>query len=409
MIEPEPDEVPMSILAMLGPELGFDHPPKLSVELYDPGSNTPPGLEQQKLECLPYTALRSGSFEKVERGGYFESSALQQSRRLNAKAAPFMPVAPPPLPNPPSVINNGDNRGAEGFKRQIASIIRDAMKIIEQAKEVFRITLHEDDRGEWTAVIYPRGQQSEDPAKAMEVLTALAKDTIMATANKSKHIYLIGYCASWTKARPCGFDATFAAMHNAGFACWHLYKKGFCRHESQCRKQHPQFLVPIHVIISVVQLQGSTLWERMFKKQLLAFAKDLMTMIQASPYVESVEAYRDDDLSGWTVEVVARDNMVIPNGRSVRECLQADLQDAFFQASSNSESLYVVGYESLCFFKLPNGFITFLGNMQNEGKACWNMYAKGMCQMGAGCRWYHPSCFMPFGIVVKDSELMISI
>lgn len=83
-------------------------------------------------------------------------------------------------------------------------------------------------------------------------VSALAQKTILEVTTQSKCIYAMGFASSSAfKMHANGFEVTLGAMENASRACWHVFKKGFCRHGDNCCKQHAVLETPLQVIVSV--------------------------------------------------------------------------------------------------------------------------------------------------------------
>mmetsp|Transcript_27101 Transcript_27101/g.42110 ORF Transcript_27101/g.42110 Transcript_27101/m.42110 type:complete len:261 (+) Transcript_27101:48-830(+) len=79
---------------------------------------------------------------------------------------------------------------------------------------------------------------------------AQAQKTLLEVTTQSKCVYIMGYASTNPfRLRADGFEATVGLMENATRACWHVFKKGFCRHGVTCNKQHPVFEVPLQVSV----------------------------------------------------------------------------------------------------------------------------------------------------------------
>jgi len=78
-----------------------------------------------------------------------------------------------------------------------------------------------------------------------------AQKTLLEVTTQSKCIYIMGYASSSPfRVHADGFEVTIGLMENASRACWHVFKKGFCRHGVNCSKQHPVFEVPLQVAVT---------------------------------------------------------------------------------------------------------------------------------------------------------------
>jgi hypothetical protein len=96
-------------------------------------------------------------------------------------------------------------------------------------------------------------QVRDEVESVAEQLLTLAQKTLLQVTTKSKCIYVMGYCTpNAFKSQAYGFEATLGAMENATTACWHVFKKGVCRHDINCCKQHAIYKVPVRVIVERV-------------------------------------------------------------------------------------------------------------------------------------------------------------
>jgi len=93
--------------------------------------------------------------------------------------------------------------------------------------------------------------RENDELLTSEIL-ADAQKSLLEVTKQSKSIYVMGYCTPEAfVAQPYGFDTTLGAMENATKACWHVFKKGRCRHGCNCAKQHPIFEMPLQVVVEM--------------------------------------------------------------------------------------------------------------------------------------------------------------
>jgi hypothetical protein len=93
----------------------------------------------------------------------------------------------------------------------------------------------------------------DDVDLVAEQVLAFAQKTLLELTTKSKCIYVMGYCTPQAFTRQTfGFEATLGAMENATKACWHVFKKGVCRHDVNCCKQHAIYKVPVRVFVEQV-------------------------------------------------------------------------------------------------------------------------------------------------------------
>jgi len=312
------------------------------------------------------------------------------AQRLNAKAAAFLPQSATRVQNPMH----------EQYKMYFAEVMCLATLALQSSKDVMSVEVAQDAAG-WSVVIQPAGRCDE---KKTEVLMTLAKEALLSASSKSKHIHVMGYsgpkpfdmCAQ-------GFEATLGAMKSASTACWHIFKKGFCRHGDGCSKQHAVCQVPVRVLIEGVQLKAGRRAASSFTQAVGDLALGLTSALEESPYLERVTAFKDKDHPGWTIEMIAKGQLTAQN----EEYLLTLAKKAFF--SANLDNVYIMGAAAKPFMSKPHGFVSIIGNMKDESKVCWDLYSKGCCTRHANCRWAHPECLMPINVVVKEKSACFAL
>lgn len=167
-------------------------------------------------------------------------------------AAPLFPLAPgPSSPDKQAeqheLVDRCKQCEDQQYKKHISEAIWQGKDSIEWSEHVEDVQVSEDPSG-WTIVIRAKGCKA-DPLQHELVQTA-AKEALFDAAACSKCVYLIGFCSPKPfEIRPYGFEAKLGVMKVAQAACWHIFKKGFCRHGADCSKQHPVYEVPVHVVI----------------------------------------------------------------------------------------------------------------------------------------------------------------
>merc|ERR1719247_2689079 len=110
-----------------------------------------------------------------------------------------------------------------------------------------------------------------------------------------------------------------------------------------------------------------------------------------------MQAFKDKGSQGWTIEVMPKEEQ-----KAHKEYLLTLAKNAIFNATSRSNTAYIMGYAGNPFATKEHGFVAILGDMQDETRACWDFYSKGMCTRDCGCRWEHPECLTPINVVVKE-------
>jgi hypothetical protein len=311
-------------------------------------------------------------------------------RRLNSRAAAFQPQT-----EAPAVEEEEDER-RQRYKKQVAEVIRLARVSMKWSEHVKDVEVSEDVDGGWNVVVQPKGSD-ENPFQTDTLLT-LAKEALLDAAASSKCIYVMGYCAPKPfDMRAQGFEATLGAMQVAQSACWHVFKKGFCRHAEDCCKEHPGYQAPVHVVVETAQFKSCPRFAHAFKETVADLALSITAEVGESPHVETVAAVKDNDSQGWSIEITAKMDLA-----ECKEYLLTLAKNALFTSTGNSGNVYIMGYAEKPFIKKSEGFVTILGDMQDESRICWDLYAKGVCSRAdCTCRWEHPECLMPLNVVVK--------
>jgi len=353
------------------------------------GSRTPVDLSSLSAWSTPMTQLSTQPSFATSPVNARPSSGV----RLSSKAAAFKPKAAM------AAAAKETHKPFEHFKKHIAEVIKITAASVRKSAHVGNLDVSEDENG-WSLVIQPRGNQVD-----AEILLNEAKEALLNVCSTSKSTYVMGYCGSNPfNMRPNGFEASLGCMRSAGSACWHVFKKGFCRHEGNCSKQHPAIEVPVRVLVASAQIKGCQRFASAFRQVVADLANTVTTELKKSPYVELAMTTSDQDRSGWTIELT-------PKGDAAahKEYLLTLAKNALFSASNNSSVAYIMGYATKPFTHKAGGFTTMIGDMQDESRVCWDFYSKGMCSRGCACKWEHPECLLPINVVIKERSYPISL
>jgi hypothetical protein len=129
-------------------------------------------------------------------------------------------------------------------KVRLDKVIRNTVSLLEASDMIAKVDIVDG-----CLIIQVHG--AVDPVK-QEVLT-LAQKILLEVTTKSKCIYALGFATpNVFRSNADGFDVTLGAMESATRACWHVFKKGSCRHGASCSNQHPVLTVPVRVIIEAI-------------------------------------------------------------------------------------------------------------------------------------------------------------
>jgi len=287
-----------------------------------------------------------------------------------------------------------DEPAKHHFKQYFEDVINATITAVQASGQAANVERSGSMDG-FSIIVQPLG---DDDLQTERLLT-ISKEALLDAASHSC-VYVLGYCSPKPfTMQPQGFAATLGAMESPTSACWHLFKKGFCRHGESCCKQHPVCQVPIQVLVQSVQMNSSTGLAHDFKQQIAELAMTVTATLSQSPYAERAEAVKQKDDQGWTIEVVAKGSSC-EELISHKEDLLSVAKEALFGATSISKDVYILGYAAKPFVCRSMGFVTMLGNMHDESKACWDLYSKGFCHRDCACRWEHPECLAPINVVV---------
>jgi len=281
------------------------------------------------------------------------------------------------------------------LKHRFAEVISWAKKAMQELEHVARVEFSEGASG-WSITIQTHGL--DDSGCQTEHLIAKAKEALLDATSKSKSVYIMGYCSPKPFVmRSQGFEATLGAMENAKSACWHVFKKGFCRHGANCCKTHPAVQVPVQVLVVKAQFNADERFVGAFKQEVADLTMATVASLAKCTYAEKVEAVKDKASQGWNIEVMPKEEL-----KPHKDYLLSLAKDALFTATGNSSMIYIMGYAANPFVSKSQGFVTMVGDMQDETRACWDLYSKGSCSKDCTCRWEHPECLVPINVVVKE-------
>jgi len=343
-----------------------------------------PAFPEAQFECYEPEMQVSSSFGC--------SQCEQPIQKLSSKASCFKPRSAT------------DEAARQHYKDHFAGVMKSAMTAIRLSGHVANVEISDDTTG-WSITIQPQGEEEW----LTDLLLTVAKEALLSAASQSKCMYVMGYCAPKPFImRSQGFEAMLGAMESPSGACWHVFKKGFCRHGDECKKQHPPCQMPVHVLVERVQApmvpvmiaQGAFQSDFVaeFKQDVAELAMSVTSSLNACPYTHQVKAFKTKDYQGWNIEITLKEDST-----AHKEYLLSLAKNALFEATNNSNNVYIMGYAAKPFTTKSQGFVSILGDMPDESKACWDLYSKGFCCRERECRWQHPQCLTPINVMLKDS------
>jgi len=105
----------------------------------------------------------------------------------------------------------------------------------------------------WTIIAYV---QPKALRPCRDNLLAVAQQALLARADCSDSVFLLGYGATPFTLMPLGFGAALAHMPDKSSACWASFSKGFCDRPGACCKQHPTCQVGVNVMLKPARPRG---------------------------------------------------------------------------------------------------------------------------------------------------------
>jgi len=306
---------------------------------------------------------------------------------LSSKAAAYEPTQQPSQPLSQTDLDS---------HTAMAQMMEEVKQVLQRSPEIAIADLTQSLNG-WFLVVAPAKNKG---ASGNQVL-ALTKRALLAAAEASKNVYVLGYealnVAFATKAQ--GFESQLAVMGNAHRACWRTFKEGFCASGAACGKEHPILEVPVRVFLEAAQIEYTAI-EPVVRFINQNFANCLMTIISmlTSSTGVAVSLFNLGG-EGWSIEIP-----VLFEHSNLREQLLSLAQSAFMEASQQSKNVVVMRFGGMPFIPKSNGFVCMFGDMSNPHQACWDVYRDGVCSRKGACGWQHPQCLVPVNVVLKQME-----
>lgn len=282
-----------------------------------------------------------------------------------------------------------EDAASHQYDLHFSQIVKDAVKTIRDSQLTCDVNLS-DSLLDCAIVVQPW-----DNSLPTEHILNLTYRALLHASSKSSFIFLMGYLARMSlDTCPLGFEATLGVMERATSACWHLFKKGFCRHEDACRKQHPSCTMSIRILVERCQSISKTPAICDFNLKVAGFVSNVALVVERAASCARVEAVNRSS-KGWTIELTPEET-----GTLKGDYVLALAKHAFLSHSCEDHGLYMLGYAAKPFISRPNGFVVVLGNVAAEKRLCWDFYSKGFCRKGCDCKWEHPTCSTPINITL---------
>jgi hypothetical protein len=193
----------------------------------------------------------------------------------------------------------------------------------------------------------------------VDYVSTLAQETLIESISQSKCIFIMGYCSPQPfTVRPFGFEASLAAMENATKACWHVFKKGFCKHGLNCSKQHPIYTIPLRVFVQPSGFCAPPPLVSMNDPKFLigGFVHSLATMLEHDARITGVQALGNHISNGWTLEV----SLEAPSEEDQQDVLDT-IQQQVLAITSSSCGIHIVEYAGRQFVQTSTEFAVLLG------------------------------------------------
>lgn len=202
-------------------------------------------------------------------------------------------VLPPPRP-----LNNS-NAGSwkPCYRNKLDKVIKRFAKLLEDHESIASVSVSEDDQDCSVKACAMGGIETRNS------VASFAKQALLQSASQCKCIYVMGYCARAFLEHPWGVEASVGAMENATRACWHVFKKGHCRHEVNCSKQHPIHTATVRIIIECAPVERRPTLVPDFKLLLAGLVHTVRLALERNPSVTSARATEDIVSNSWTIEL----------------------------------------------------------------------------------------------------------
>lgn len=300
-------------------------------------------------------------------------------QKLSSKAASFQPSVPAPKAD---VDKNG----------QVAEMLESAKALmLKPGQRIASVDVAQGDTT-WTVVVAP----DRNSQHSMDLVLASVQDALFSAAEKSNNVYVLGYGSSETAftTKPQGFEAHVGVMDGTQKACWYMLKNGNCRRK-ECSKQHPALSVPVEIIIEKTKLGAIPQVVQSFKQEAGNIMMMLATMLTSAACGAGAQAFTADG-EAWRIEIYVRDEDMV-----LKDHFLTLAKNAFKEAAQHSNFVHIMGTGATPFVTKSNGFSATLGEMQDQSKACWDVYMQGACWREQSCRWRHPQCLMPVNVILK--------
>jgi hypothetical protein len=307
----------------------------------------------------------------------------QQCQQLNARAIPFQPKAV-------QTQTLSDRLAKAPCRGRFFDMFKIVKHEIEKCEYVTQVDATDCD-GTWCFVVRPSG------ACQMDTIIEHAKKALVKSTSTCKSIYLMGYMLDIAfSAQPQGFSATLGAMENSATACWHIFKKGFCRHGDMCCKSHPVWKVPVRVLVESTSLNASPWLVKVFGEEMVDRSMAVVSALNNCELAEKVDAFKD--CQGWTIEVTPKEDT-----ETHRELIYTLAKSALLQKPTQGGYSHIMGASTHPFVSKPEGIVTLVGLMRCQSTACNDFFSKGLCNR-RGCRYDHATCVMPITVIVKEKS-----
>jgi hypothetical protein len=259
--------------------------------------------------------------------------------------------------------------------------------------------VHEDNH-EWCITIQVN---SDDQMLRQQVVTGAQQELLKAT-EPSKSIFIVGFASpSAFFPKPQGFQCILGAMENARHACWHVFKKGFCRHGEACSKQHPVCEMPVRVLVETAHFGAPLAPISDFKLQVANLVASMVSSLEQNPHVSRVRAWKNMVSKCWTIELSPRHE-----GVAHQEHVVTLAKHAIFCATATSSTVCLTGDSAKLFVPKHKGFVATLGSAQPESRACRDFDSSGACRRHCTSQWEHPRWVMQIIVLITPECEMIN-
>lgn len=150
-----------------------------------------------------------------------------------------------------------------------------------------------------------------------------------------------------------------------------------------------------------LQVPTKVLPNPQFEQQVADVMAKLNLALMGSGYSDSVDIKKNDE--SYEIKIL------LPSGQEqhVKEQHEQEIlsvaKQSLLWSAEQSSCVWVLGYKSGAFNSIAGGFEVTLAEMQDENRACWDIFERGTCSQGCSCRLQHPVSSIAATVEVSEA------